>query len=383
MVVKTEFWRGKRVFLTGHTGFKGAWLALWLRQLGARVFGYSLPPETETSLYAVAAVATGMAGETFADIRSLEEMKDALRHARPDIVIHMAAQAIVLKSYQDPIETFSTNVVGTVTLLEAIRSMETVRAVVIVTSDKCYENREWVWGYREPDPLGGDDPYSASKAASEIAVSAMRNSYFSPKTYGSHGIGVASARAGNVIGGGDWAEDRLIPDMMRALLAGRPCRIRNPASVRPWQHVLEALSGYLSLAEALWRDGANHAGAWNFGPLEGNAKPVSWIADRLGHLWNGSVLWERTNEPAPHENAYLKLDTSKARAHLDWEPTWSLETSLQTIVDWYRAYQGGARMRDCVIAQIETFSRGPTIVPSAPAAIPPKSADTRELVDFK
>ena len=329
----------------------------WLQNLGAHVFGYSLSPPTRPNLYGVADVAAGLAGEEIADIRDAAAMKAALRRARPDIVIHMAAQAIVLQSYEDPVETFSTNVVGTVTLLEAIRSVDSVRVVITVTSDKCYENREWVWGYRETDPMGGYDPYSASKGAAELTVAAMRSSYFNPRTYDRHRTGVASVRAGNVIGGGDWATNRLIPDMMRALMAGEPCVIRNPGSIRPWQHVLEPLSGYLRLAEALWRDGPGHAGGWNFGPREGSARPVAWIADHLTRLWRDAPPWVRAGEPGPHENIYLKLDISKAQALLGWNPVWSLDTTLETIVDWYRAYLDGVGMRDCVAAQIGRFCR--------------------------
>lgn len=357
MVIDQEFWRGKRVFVTGHTGFKGAWIALWLRELGAEVIGYSLPSPTDPSLYEVAKVGAALADEVIADIRDTERLKQALRRARPDIVIHMAAQAIVLRSYEDPVEAFSTNVVGTVSVLEAVRVVDSVRAVIAVTSDKCYDNREWVWGYRETDPLGGYDPYSASKGATELAVAAMRNSYFHPKDYGRHGVGLASVRAGNVIGGGDWAPHRLIPDMMGALMAGEACVIRNPASIRPWQHVLDPLAGYLRLAERLWADGAGHAGGWNFGPRDGSAKPVGWIADRLTRLWGDAPAWVRAGEGGPHENVYLKLDISKARAFLDWHPVWSLETTLETIVDWYRAYLDAADMRDIVGRQIRRFCR--------------------------
>lgn len=358
MVIDRTFWYGKRVFITGHTGFKGSWLSLWLQHLGAEVFGYSLPPPTKPSLYALADVSTGMTSEMIADIRDLEGMKAALRRARPEVIVHMAAQAIVLKSYDDPVTTFSVNVVGTVTLLEAVRSIDTVRVVIVVTSDKCYKNREWVWSYRETDALGGYDPYSASKAATEIAVSAMRRSYFNSTTHSAHRVSIASVRAGNVIGGGDWAEHRLVPDLMRALMEGRRCTIRNPASVRPWQHVLEPLSGYLRLAEALWWNGSKYAGSWNFGPEDSAAKPVSWIADKLGSQWNGDNSVIASKELGQHENVCLKLDSSKARSLLRWSPVWSLEMSLQSIVDWYRDYLNERNMRECVRSQIECFCRG-------------------------
>ena len=379
MVTDPEFWRGRRVFVTGHTGFKGAWLSLWLQNLGAEVFGYSLPPPTDPSLYAVAEVASGMADAVTGDIRDTAALRAALQAARPDIVFHLAAQAIVLRSYDDPLETFSTNVLGTVALLDAIRAVASVRAVVVVTSDKCYENREWVWGYRESDALGGHDPYSASKAAAEIAVAAMRNSYFSPALQTIHRVGVASVRAGNVIGGGDWAAHRLIPDMMRALLAGRPAVIRNPGSVRPWQHVLEPLSGYLRLAEALCQDGAGHAGGWNFGPLDGNARSVAWIADHLRRLWPEAPPWVIAGASGPHENTALRLDSAKARTRLGWAPVWSLETTLQSIVAWYRAYRDGARMRDCVSLQIAQFCRDADTSRKAGEGVPADAALPLEL----
>jgi CDP-glucose 4,6-dehydratase len=377
MVISPAFWRGKRVFLTGHTGFKGAWLALWLQKLGAEVFGYSLQPQTEPNLYDVAHIAAGMADTIYADIRDLDAMKAALRRARPDIVIHMAAQAIVLRSYEDPIETFSTNVMGTVTLLEAIRTVDSVRAVVAVTSDKCYENREWLWGYRETDPMGGHDPYSASKGAAELIVASMRRSFFNPASYQVHHVGVASVRAGNVIGGGDWAADRLVPDMMRALMAGTPCMIRNPGAVRPWQHVLEPLSGYLCLAEALWRDGPAHAEGWNFGPAESNARTVSAVADDLSRLWNSARPWAIGTPPGRHENIYLKLDISKARTLLGWAPVWSLDTTLQNIVDWYRAFMADENMHDYASAEIDRFCEDAGISMETP---PTRAITRRELV---
>ena len=276
--IDADFWRGRRVFLTGHTGFKGGWLALWLQRLGADVTGYALDPPTTPSLFAVARVGAGMRS-IINDIRDAETLAQAMREAQPEIVIHMAAQPLVRYSYQAPVETYATNVMGTVHLLEAVRQTDSVRAVVNVTSDKCYENREWVWGYRENEPMGGYDPYSNSKGCAELVTAAYRNSYFNPAQYSQHGVALASARAGNVIGGGDWAEDRLIPDILRAIAAGEAVNIRSPHAIRPWQHVLEPLSGYLLLAQRLIEDGPAHAEGWNFGPSEEDARPVQWIVE--------------------------------------------------------------------------------------------------------
>jgi len=355
MVIDQNFWCGKRVFLTGHTGFKGGWLAIWLQSLGAEVFGYSLAPATEPNFYSVAKVSTVLAGEVIADLGDLAALGIALQQAKPDVIFHLAAQAIVLQSYQDPVQTFATNVVGTVALLDALRALDTVRAVVVVTSDKCYENQEWVWGYRESDRMGGHDPYSASKGAAELAVSSMRRSYFSAESYKRHRVGIATARAGNVIGGGDWAPHRLIPDLIRALGAEKPCIIRNPNAVRPWQHVLEPLAGYLALAAALWRDGPAFSGGWNFGPRADNAKPVKWIADYLSNLWPGAAPLISAEKQTLHENSYLKLDISKATAALDWAPVWCLQTSLGKVIEWHHAHRNGAEMRDCALAQITQF----------------------------
>ena len=355
MVIDPQFWQGKRVFLTGHTGFKGAWLALWLQHYGAQVYGYSLPPPTPRNLYQQAGIAAGLAGETIADIRDHAALCAALQQAQPEIVLHLAAQAIVLESYRDPLETFSSNIMGTATLLQAIRSIDTVRAVVIVTSDKCYENREWVWGYRETDPMGGYDPYSASKGAAELITASMRQSFFPPQDYARHGVAIATARAGNVIGGGDWAHHRLLPDLIRSLLAGESCVIRHPQAVRPWQHVLEPLSGYVMLAQALWRDGPAYNGGWNFGPQDDSARPVAWIADRLVQLWPQAQPWTRASQPGPHENLYLKLDISQARARLGWSPVWSLDTTLERLVDWYSAYAQGQDLAAISRAQLVQF----------------------------
>jgi len=345
------------VFLTGHTGFKGGWLALWLQSLGAEVTGYALEPPTNPSLFEVARVGEGMRS-IIADIRDLPTLQSALREARPEMVFHLAAQPLVRYSYQNPVETYATNVMGTVHLLEAVRHTPSVRAVVNVTSDKCYENREWVWGYREHEPLGGYDPYSNSKGCAELVTAAYRNSFFNPQPSTLNpqpSTAIATARAGNVIGGGDWAADRLIPDLLRAFEAGQTVRIRNPHAIRPWQHVLEPLSGYLLLAEKLYTEGAAFAEGWNFGPDEADARPVAWIANRLVELWGEGARWEQDGGHHPHEAHYLKLDCAKAKARLGWAPRWSLEQSLQVTVDWHRSYRRGAKVRAMTLAQISIF----------------------------
>ena len=348
-MISKDFWRGKRVFLTGHTGFKGSWLALWLQRLGADVTGYALPAPTDPSLFMLANV-----GSCLRDVRGdtgdLESMQAAVNEARPEIVIHMAAQALVRRSYAEPVENYATNVMGTVNLLEAVRQTGGVRAVLIVTSDKCYENREWPWGYRENDPMGGFDPYSSSKGCAELVTAAYRSSFFSGTE-----TAVASVRAGNVIGGGDWAADRLVPDMMRAAIEGQTTSLRNPDAVRPWQHVLEPLSGYLMLAERLCTDGQAFAEGWNFGPLDADAKPVDWIAGELAALWE-DVQWETDGSTQPHEAHYLKLDCSRARTRLGWTPLLPLGQALSWTVDWYRTYARGADVRQITGQQIETYS---------------------------
>ena len=348
MVAQGDFWRGKRVFLTGHTGFKGSWLALCLRRLGADVTGYALAPPTSPSLYEMAAVAAGLR-DVRGDVRDLDSLQRALQAAAPEIVIHMAAQSLVRASYADPVETYATNVMGTVNLLEAVRRAGSVRAALIVTSDKCYENREWVWGYRENDPMGGFDPYSNSKGCAELVTAAYRSSYFGA------GTAVASARAGNVIGGGDWAQDRLVPDAIRAFAAGKPVEIRNPAAIRPWQHVLEPLAGYLLLAQRLCARGQEAASGWNFGPSEQEARPVAEVVDQLARLWGDGARWQLAAGAHPHEAHHLKLDCSKARAHLGWRPRSSLDEGLAWTADWYRAWHAGADLARITEAQIERY----------------------------
>lgn len=354
MVISDAFWKGKKVFLTGHTGFKGSWLSLWLQHLGAEVTGFALAPHTQPSLFDLAKVARGMTS-IIGDIRHPDALRDALQCACPELVIHMAAQPLVRQSYRDPVETYSTNVMGTVHLLEAVRHTPGIKAVIIVTSDKCYENKEWHWGYRENEPLGGYDPYSNSKGCAELITASYRNSFFNPFRYGEHGVAVASARAGNVIGGGDWAADRLIPDMLRAFYEQRSVHIRNPHAIRPWQHVLEPLSGYLTLARALYTHGQEFAEAWNFGPPQTDARSVEWIVDYLSKRWDNGAAWDLDESPQPHEASYLKLDCAKAHDRLQWSPRWPLETALEKIVEWHKRHIEGGDMRAATLQQIEAY----------------------------
>ncbi len=350
--MNTAFWAGKRVFLTGHTGFKGSWLALWLQQLGARVAGYALAPPTMPSLFETAKVADGMT-HVIGDIRDLAGLRVAVEEHAPEIIFHLAAQSLVRHSYSDPVDTYAVNVMGTVHLLEAVRNMTGVKAVVNVTTDKCYENKEWIWGYRENEPMGGYDPYSSSKGCAELVSAAYRSSFFNADRYAQHGVALATARAGNVIGGGDWAQDRLLPDILAAFGSGQCAKIRNPHAIRPWQHVLEPLRGYLTLAERLYEQGVDHAEPWNFGPAEDDAKPVGWIADRMAAMWGDGARWESDDDSAhPHEARYLKLDTSKARSRLDWRPALKLHDALQLIIDWTKARQAGADLRRVTLDQI-------------------------------
>lgn len=353
-MLKRSFWKGRNVFVTGHTGFKGSWLSLWLDALGANVTGYGLDPPTQPSLFDQANVA-GTLRSIRGDVRDFPRLKAAIGDCCPDVVIHMAAQSVVRRGYEDPIETYSSNVMGTVNLLEALRQLGRPCVVVNVTSDKCYTNREWIWGYREDEPMGGRDPYSSSKGCAELVTSAYRESFFPPTSLDHHHVAVASARAGNAIGGGDWTDSQLIPDLMRAFLAGQPCLIRNPSAVRPWQFVLEPLRGYLILAERLSEDGSRFASPWNFGPADADAKPVSWIADELAQSWGNQASWSYDAATHPREANFLKLDASKARSCLDWCPVLPLNTALGWIVEWYRALQGGVDLRHVTRTQIERY----------------------------
>ncbi|MBW4046352.1 MAG: CDP-glucose 4,6-dehydratase [Proteobacteria bacterium] len=351
--MKADFWSGRRVFVTGHTGFKGSWLSLWLQGLGAKVTGFALEPPTTPSLFVEARVADGMCS-IIGDIREPAVLATSLRDAQPEIVFHLAAQSLVRYSYDAPVETYMTNVMGTAHLLDAVRRTPSVRALVNVTSDKCYDNREWVWGYRENEAMGGFDPYSSSKGCAELVTQAFRNSYFPPNDFDRHRVALASARAGNVIGGGDWAADRLIPDIVRSIVAGQTVDIRNPGAIRPWQHVLEPLSGYLTLAWHLFEQGPVYSEAWNFGPEDRDARPVQWIVEKMLALW-GQGGWSHDTQPQPHEATYLKLDCSKAAARLGWVPRWGLERALREIVAWHRAHAAGADMRSETMKQIEAY----------------------------
>ena len=347
-----SFWRGKRVFLTGHTGFKGSWLSLWLQSLGAQVHGLALAPPTTPNLFTVAQVEKGMASHTIGDIRNLATVQQAMQAAQPDIVIHMAAQPLVRLSYAEPVETYATNVMGTVHVLESARHTPSIKAIVVVTTDKCYENKEWVWGYREDEPMGGHDPYSNSKGCAELVTSAYRNSFLK-----NSGIAVASARAGNVIGGGDWAADRLVPDILRAFEQNEPVVIRNPHATRPWQHVLEPLAGYLTLAEYLYTEGQAFAEGWNFGPKDDDARPVQWIVEHMVKAWGQGASWQQDGGTHPHEANYLKLDISKAKARLGWQPRWPLTMALENIAAWHQAYLNSANMHEFTLNQIQNYAQ--------------------------
>lgn len=354
MLKHADFWRGKKVFLTGHTGFKGSWLALWLTQLGAEVSGFALAPPTYPNLFQLAEVGQRV-HSIIGDVRDREALQSALQQSGAEIVLHLAAQALVRDSYAYPIETFAINVMGTAHLLESVRKTPSVKAVVNVTTDKCYENREWVWGYREDEALGGFDPYSSSKACSELVTAAFRRSFFHPDSYSQHGVAVATARAGNVIGGGDWGKDRLIPDCLNWLLAGETISLRNPGAIRPWQHVLEPLSGYLLLAQRLYEQGPEFVGAWNFGPEDRDARPVLDVVSALCHHWGEANPPQVLTSQQPHEAQYLKLDCSKAKSMLGWVPRLGLDQALVWIVEWTKANARGERVLDICLEQISRF----------------------------
>ncbi|OPA80622.1 CDP-glucose 4,6-dehydratase [Paenibacillus selenitireducens] len=353
------FWNHKNVFITGHTGFKGSWLSLWLHQLGAHVTGYALRPPTEPNLFDLCHI-DHFIHSIYADIRDRDHLQKAIEQANPDIIIHMAAQPLVRESYQHPVETYEINVMGTVHLFEAVRTLirnqkSRVKVIINVTTDKCYENQEWSWGYRENDPLGGYDPYSNSKACSELVTASYRHSFFNPKHVQDHGVSLISARSGNVIGGGDWATDRLIPDCIRSLLNHEPIKIRNPLAVRPWQHVLEPLAGYLQLAQQAYGNGPKFAQSWNFGPLDHDTKPVEWIVQYLCTHWGSHAAYEAQNEAGPHEAKFLKLDCSRAKTELGWVPRWNLETALDKILEWTHAYQENQDVKEICLKQIADF----------------------------
>jgi len=348
MVRPMKFWQGKKVFLTGHTGFKGGWLALWLNMMGAKVTGFSLDTKT-SSLFATLGMSRSVSS-TMGDIRNLALLEEALDAARPEILFHLAAQSLVRFSYADPVTTFSTNVMGTVNFLEAVRKLNSVKAVVIVTSDKCYENKDWVWGYREHDPMGGHDPYSASKGCAELVASAYRRSFFQE-----NGAAMATVRAGNVVGGGDWSPDRIVPDIIRAVSTGKTVSVRNPNAVRPWQHVCEPLHGYLILAERLYTKGNEYAEAWNFGPDEESARTVSWLTDYVCRKWGKGASWHHDCRAHPHEANYLKLDSSKAKTKLGWRPRLTVPTALDWTVDWYRESLHGADVESLTEQQIVRY----------------------------
>lgn len=348
--VDSSFWNNKRVFLTGHTGFKGGWLSIWLNSMGAQVKGYALAPNTTPSLFFEAKIET-LVDSNFGDIRNLNELKKSMMEFNPDILIHMAAQPLVRLSYTEPVDTYATNVMGTVNVLESARSCINLKAIVSVTTDKCYENKEWEWGYRENEPMGGHDPYSSSKGCAELVTAAYRNSFFNS----ADSAFVASARAGNVIGGGDWAEDRLIPDILKAFEKNEPVIIRNPLSTRPWQHVLEPLAGYLVLAQALFEKGNDFAEGWNFGPSDDDCQPVSWILDKMVSSWGKGAKWKLDAQNNPHEANFLKLDCSKAKKKLKWQPKWGLEYTTGLIIDWHQKWISSQNMQKHCLKEIEEY----------------------------
>ncbi len=353
-MVKT--WKGRRVFLTGHTGFKGSWLALWLSRLGAQIRGYALDPCTEPNLFALASVST-VVDDVRGDVRDFAQLEAAMTEFTPEVVFHLAAQPLVRRSYADPVGTYGTNVMGTVHLMEAIRKTPSVRAVVCVTTDKCYQNQEWIWPYRESDTLGGYDPYASSKACAEIVAAAYRSSFFPIDRLPEHHVALATARAGNVIGGGDWSEDRLIPDLIRGFRSGQPVLIRRPSAIRPWQHVLDPLHGYMMLAQELLVQPARFASAYNFGPSDEDVWPVERIASKLAPMWGNGASWTRDSVPGVHEAHVLRLDASKARVELGWKPRLKIEAALDWTVGWYRAWNRGDNMAEFTKQQIGEYEQ--------------------------
>jgi CDP-glucose 4,6-dehydratase len=355
-------WNDKRVLITGHTGFKGGWLSLDIASRGAKIVGVALEPATDPNLFTSARIGSFVQSQ-IVDVRNFDSLLEVIREAKPEIVFHLAAQPLVRRSYSQPLETFDTNVMGTANLLEAVRCVGSARVIIIVTTDKCYENREWCWGYREIDPLGGHDPYSASKAAAELVAAAYRSSYFPPREFARHGVALATVRAGNVIGGGDWSEDRLIPDMVRAFSTGHRVVIRNPHAVRPWQHVLDPIEAYVQLAEKLWDEPTKFASAWNFGPDVSDAIPVGEVVKMFADRWGRGAGWEFDSTLQPHEAGLLRLDCSKAAAELGWTPRLHMQDAVQMTADWFLEFLAGTDMMQYTTDQIATHIefRGPTL----------------------
>jgi CDP-glucose 4,6-dehydratase len=381
MNMNSGFWQSRRVLITGHTGFKGSWLSLRLQCLGADVVGYALDPPTEPNLFKTAKVAEGMSSIA-GDVLDRSALKSVIEKHQPEVVFHLAAQSLVRESYKNPVETFSTNVMGLVHLLEAVRTTDGVRAVVCVTSDKCYQNREWVWGYREDEPVGGYDPYSSSKGCSELVAAAYRNSFFNEREYSQHEVAVATARAGNVIGGGDWAKDRLLPDLIRSVSRGEDIILRNPHAIRPWQHVLDPLAGYLMLAESLFKHGPRFSEAWNFAPAESHT--VTQVVGQLLSLWGSQVSARHDQSRQPHEDPYMILDSTKARVKLDWKPLLDLRASLSWIVEWVKRFQAGADMRSVTESQIDKYMEiaSDKTIPDQASERMPARLNNAELVDL-
>ena len=356
MMMNPSFWKDKKVFITGHTGFKGSWLSMWLTSLGANVKGFALAPHTETSLFNETNVSQQMHSE-FGDIRDYDTLLSSIKNFQPDIVFHLAAQALVRHSYHNPRETYSTNVMGTLNVFEALRAVDGVKVIINVTSDKCYENKEWIWGYRETDAMGGYDPYSSSKGCAELLTASYRQSFFHPNDYEKHGCALASVRAGNVIGGGDWSSDRLVPDTLKAFQNSQSVMIRNPSAIRPWQHVLEPLSGYIILAEKLYHHGQDYSEGWNFGPLAKNEISVGEIVQMLANSWGGGANWNVDQSTQPHEANFLKLDCSKAISKLGWYPKWDIQDVIFKIVSWHKAWLNQQNMLDYCLSEIHQYSQ--------------------------